>query len=242
MPLSVACVPVLQDNYVWLVHDEASGDTVVIDPGEAEPVLAAADARGWKISQIWITHWHGDHVGGLAAVKAATGARVTGPRAEAERIAGLDILVGEGDVVRLGPVDGEVLDTPGHTLGHVAYLLREAGLVFVGDTLFAMGCGRLFEGTPTQMWRNMERLAALPPETLAYGAHEYTEGNARFALTIEPDNQAVRERAEQVGIERAAGRPTLPTTIGAERATNPFMRAGSAEELGRRRLAKDAFR
>lgn len=241
MTLEVACVPVLQDNYVWLAHDAASGETVAVDPGEAGPVLDAARRRGWRIGQVWITHWHHDHVGGLAEVKAATGALVTGPRAEASSIAGLDVLVGEGDGVALGDQRGRVIDVPGHTAGHVAFLLDGAGAVFAGDTLFAMGCGRLFEGTPAEMWRNMERLGDLPPETLVYGAHEYTVANARFAQAIEPDNRDVADRALTVAADRAAGRPTLPTTIALERATNPFMRAGDVEEFARRRHRKDSF-
>jgi hydroxyacylglutathione hydrolase len=242
MPLEVACVPVLADNYVWLAHEPASGATVAIDPGEADPVLAEAERRGWRIDQVWITHWHGDHVGGLAEVKAATGARVTGPRDEADRIVGLDVLVGEGDTVALGNEAGRVLAVPGHTAGHVAFLLDHAGVAFVGDTLFAMGCGRLFEGGPAEMWCNMQRYAALPPETLVYGGHEYTEANLRFAQATEPGNPALAERAVAVAADRAAGRPTLPTTIALERATNPFLRAGSVEEFARRRQAKDLFR
>lgn len=242
MALEIACVPALEDNYIWLAHDADSGETVVVDPGAAAPALVEAARRGWRITQIWNTHWHGDHIGGNEEVRRATGAPITGPAAEADRIPGLDEQVKEGGEVRLGGYVGRVLEVPGHTAGHIAFHLPEAGLAFVGDTLFAMGCGRLFEGTPAQMWRNMERLAALPDDTAIYGAHEYTEGNARFALTVEPDNAALVERAEAVRATRAAGKPTLPTTIALERATNPFMRAGSAEALGRLRAAKDAFR
>ena len=241
MALEVARVPILDDNYVWLLHDEASGETVAVDPGEAEPVLAAAEARGWRIGQVWATHWHRDHTGGIAAIKAATGATVTGPAAEAAKIPTLDIEVREGDRVRIGTHEGVVMAVPGHTAGHIAIHLPDAAIAFTGDTLFAMGCGRLFEGTAEQMWRNMERLAALPPETKVYAGHEYTLGNARFAVTIEPDNAALADRLEEVAAARARGEATLPTTIALERATNPFVRAGSAEAMARRRAAKDAF-
>jgi hydroxyacylglutathione hydrolase len=240
--LEIIPVPVFQDNYVWLAHDHGSGETVAVDPGIADPVLAAADARGWRISQIWNTHWHDDHVGGNAEIKAATGAIVTAPRREADRIATADVFVDEGDVVTLGEHVAEVLAMPGHTLGHVAYHLSGVGALFSGDTLFAMGCGRLFEGTAEEMWANMRRLGALPSDTLVYAAHEYTLGNADFALTVEPHNGALARRADSVAAMRRSGMITLPSTIERERATNPFLRAGSVEEFARRRAAKDDFR
>jgi hydroxyacylglutathione hydrolase len=240
--LDIARIPVLSDNYVWLVHEPASGETAVIDPAVAEPVLAEAEARGWRITQIWNTHWHPDHTGGNAAIKAATGALVTGPAAEAERIPTLDRQVSEGDLVALGPVEAKVLEVPAHTAGHIAYHLPSEKAVFVGDTLFAMGCGRLFEGTAEQMHSNLQRLAALPPQTRAYCAHEYTLSNGRFAMTVEPGNAALAERMTEVEAARAAGEATVPTTIALELATNPFMRASSAAELAERRRAKDNFR
>jgi hydroxyacylglutathione hydrolase len=240
--LDIARIAVLSDNYVWLVHERGSGETAVVDPAVAEPVLAEAEARGWRITQIWNTHWHPDHTGGNAAIKAATGAFVTGPAAEAARIPTLDRQVREGDRVALGPVESEVLEVPAHTAGHIAYHLPSEEVVFVGDTLFAMGCGRLFEGTAEQMHSNLQRLAALPPGTRAYCAHEYTLSNARFAVTVEPGNRALAERMDQVEAAREAGEPTVPTTIGLELATNPFMRASSAAELGELRRAKDNFR
>jgi hydroxyacylglutathione hydrolase len=240
--LEVACVPVLSDNYVWLIHDAETGETVVVDPGEAAPVLAAADARGWRISAIWNTHWHPDHTGGNAVIKAATGCTITGPAAEAGKIPTLDRLVGEGDAVRLGAIAAQVMAVPAHTAGHIAYHLPDAGIAFVGDTLFAMGCGRLFEGTAAQMWANMQRLAALPPETIVYCAHEYTQSNGRYALTVESDNADLAARMREVDALRARGQPTVPTTIALERATNPFMRAESAVELAERRSAKDSFK
>ena len=239
--IEIVRIPVLSDNYVWLVHDHTSAETVVIDPALADPVLAAAAARGWSIGQIWNTHWHGDHTGGNAAIKEATGCTITGPAAEAERIPTLDRLVREGDTVRIGGLEAQVLETPAHTAGHIAYHLAGESMIFVGDTLFAMGCGRLFEGTADQMHANLQRFAALPPETAVYCAHEYTLSNARFALGVDGENAALRERARQVEALRAQGKATVPTTIALERATNPFMRAASAGQLASLRAAKDAF-
>jgi hydroxyacylglutathione hydrolase len=240
--MEVARIAVLSDNYVWLAHEAESGETAVVDPAVAEPVLAEAERRGWRITQIWNTHWHPDHTGGNAAIKATTGARVTGPAAEAARIPTLDRQVREGDTVSLGRIEAEVLEVPAHTAGHIAYHLPTEEIVFVGDTLFAMGCGRLFEGTAEQMHSNLQRLAELPPATRVYCAHEYTLSNGRFALAAEPDNEAVRERLSAVEAAREAGEATVPTTIALELATNPFMRARSAAELAERRAWKDSFR
>ena len=237
--LEIVRVPVLNDNYVWLVHEKDTSETLVVDPAVSEPVLAAAAERGWTISQIWNTHWHGDHIGGNAAIVAATGARVTAPAAELERIPAVDKPVREGDVVRLGTHEATVWDVPAHTAGHIAYHFAEDDVIFVGDTLFAMGCGRLFEGTAEQMFHNMERLAALPGQTRAYCAHEYTLSNGKYAQRAEPDNAAVTARLAQVEAMRERGEATVPTTIEEERATNPFMRAGSVAELARRRAEKD---
>ncbi len=241
MPLEVLRIPALSDNYIWLVHEPASGETMVVDPAVAEPVLAAADARGWRIGQVWNTHWHPDHTSGNAGIKAATSCRITGPRAEAARIPTLDVAVGEGDRVRLGGLEAVVLEVPAHTAGHIAFHMPSEAAVFVGDTLFAMGCGRLFEGTAAQMFANLARLKALPPETTVYCAHEYTEANGRYALVAEPDNAAIVARMAEVLRLRAAGEATVPTTIAAERATNPFMRARDVAELAERRAAKDGF-
>ena len=238
--LEVVRVPVLNDNYVWLLHDGPSGETVVIDPAVADPVLEAAAARGWTIGQIWNTHWHGDHVGGNAAIRAATDCTITGPAAEAEKIGTLDRTVREGDRVRIGAHEALVMEVPAHTAGHIAYHLGEDHILFAGDTLFAMGCGRLFEGTAAQMFANMRHFAGLPDDTAVYCAHEYTQSNGRFALTVEPDNGALRTRMEAVDAARARGEATVPTTIGLERATNIFMRARDVAELARRRAAKDA--
>jgi hydroxyacylglutathione hydrolase len=240
--LEIARIPVLSDNYVWLAHDSQSRETAVVDPAVAEPVLAEAERRGWRISQIWNTHWHPDHTGGNEAIKQATGAFVTAPAAECARIPTLDRGVGEGDKVRLGDIEATVLEVPAHTAGHIAYHLPDEALIFVGDTLFAMGCGRLFEGTAEQMYRNLQRLAALPGETRVYCAHEYTLSNGRYALVAEPDNGALRRRMDEVEAARSAGEPTVPTTIALECATNPFVRARSVEEFAERRSAKDMFR
>lgn len=241
MTIEIVGVPVLNDKYVWLMHEEVTGETVVIDPAVASPVLEAASARGWTISQIWNTHWHPDHVGGNAEIKAATGCTVTGPAAEAAKIDTLDVAVKGHDIATIGGLRAEVWDVPAHTAGHIAYYLPSAGVIFVGDTLFAMGCGRLFEGTAAQMYDNMQRLAALDGATKAYCAHEYTLSNGKFALAMDPDNADIQARMAQVTAMRERGEPTVPTTIAQERATNPFMRAGSVEELARLRAAKDSF-
>lgn len=242
MALDIIRIPVLSDNYIWLVHDAASGETMVVDPAVAEPVLDSAAARGWTITAIWNTHWHPDHTGGNAAIKAATGATVYGPAAEAARIPTLDVHLAEGDIVRLGAHVATVLETPAHTAGHITFHFANDAIAFTGDTLFAMGCGRLFEGTAEQMFANMQRLSTLPDETTVFCAHEYTESNGRYALVAEPDNTAIIARMADVVAARARGEATVPTSIGLERATNPFMRATSAAMLAERRANKDAFR
>jgi hydroxyacylglutathione hydrolase len=240
MALEIVRIPVLTDNYIWLVHEPVSGETMVIDPAVAEPVLAEAAARGWTITAIWNTHWHPDHTGGNAAIKAATGCTIIGPAAEAARIPTLDRLVCGGDTVLLGNVVAAVWDVPAHTAGHIAYHFAKDAAIFIGDTLFAMGCGRLFEGTAEQMFNNMQALAKLPDATRVFCAHEYTLSNARFAVTVEPDNAALAARLVSVEAARAAGEPTVPTSIGEERATNPFLRAATAARLGEIRALKDA--
>ncbi|MGE5561950.1 MAG: hydroxyacylglutathione hydrolase [Bacillota bacterium] len=238
--MQVVPVPAFSDNYIWLVHDEQSGETAVVDPGDAAPALAEAKRRGWTIGQVWNTHWHGDHTGGNLAIKEATGARISGPASG--RIPGRDVSLSEGGEVRLGRHVGRVIEVPGHTLDHIALIFDEERAAFVGDTLFAMGCGRLFEGTPAQMYRSLQRLAGLDEDTRLYCAHEYTLSNARFAAHAEPDNSAIAERLRQVQALRDAGEITLPTTVAQERETNPFVRSTNEEEFARRRAAKDSFR
>jgi hydroxyacylglutathione hydrolase len=238
--MEIVPVPAFTDNYLWLVHDHGSNETAVIDPGDAAPVLAEARNRGWTITQIWNTHWHPDHTGGNLAIKEATGAKISGPAVE--NIPGRDVKLQEGAEVRLGQHSGRVIEVPGHTLGHIALIFDEERVAFVGDTLFAMGCGRLFEGTPQQMYDSLARLAALSGDTKLYCAHEYTLSNAHFARHAEPGNGAVADRLAKVKQLRDEGKITIPTTVAQERETNPFVRATNVEEFARLRREKDSFR
>ncbi len=218
--------PCLNDNYGALIHDSASGRTASVDAPDGDAVVAAAKGQGWELTDIIVTHHHADHTQGIAAVKAAfPKLRVVGPAKEAERIGGLDVTVSEGDFVEIGGLRARVIETPGHTAGQVAYVFDEDEIAFTGDTLFSLGCGRVFETPLGVMWNSLMKLAALPGETQIYCGHEYTESNARFALTIEPGNVDLVARAEAVKALRAKGQPTLPTTIALELATNPFLRA-----------------
>jgi hydroxyacylglutathione hydrolase len=238
--LEIVAVPAFADNYLWLVHDGDSGETAVVDPGDAAPVLAEAERRGWTIGQVWNTHWHPDHTGGNLAVKEATGATISGPASE--NILGRDIALSEGDTIRLGEHVGRVIAVPGHTLGHIALLFEDDRVAFVGDTLFAMGCGRLFEGTPQQMFNSLGRLSNLPDETRLYCAHEYTLSNARFAAHAEPGNERIAQRLRDVEEARSRREATVPTTVAEERATNVFVRSGDWQEFARLRAEKDSFR
>ena len=238
--MEIVPVPAFSDNYIWLIHDGDSGETAVVDPGDPAPALAEAQRRGWMIGQVWNTHWHPDHTGGNLAVKEATGAKISGPAAET--IPGVEVTLSEGDELRLGGHVGRVIEIPGHTSGHIGLIFDDAGAAFVGDTLFAMGCGRLFEGTPEQMFTSLQRLAELPQQMRLYCAHEYTLSNAKFAAHAEPDNAAIAARLAEVARLRDAGKITLPTTVGQERATNPFVRCSDWHELARLRAEKDSFR
>lgn len=239
--LTIDLIPCLSDNYAYLLRD-GSGAVGVVDPSEPGPVQALLDRLGLKLTHILNTHHHFDHTGGNLDLKASSGATIIGPKADAHRIPGLDIGVGEGDSVPFGNTAAAVFDIPAHTSGHVAFHFAADKAVFTGDTLFAMGCGRLFEGTPADMFAAMKKLAALPGDTRVYCGHEYTESNGRFALTVEPDNAELAARMDIVRRIRAEAKPTIPSTIALELATNPFMRASDAAELGERRAAKDAFR
>lgn len=248
MTLTVHQFPCLSDNYGFLVRDEASGQVATIDTPDAAAIQAELDRLGWKLDLILNTHWHPDHAGGNAALKAATGATIAGP-SEVTRIAPLDRVVRDGDVVMLGETRFTVIDSGGHTLGHVAYHDAKGAIAFVGDTLFALGCGRLFEGTAEQMWDSLSRLTALPDATTVYCAHEYTAGNARFALSVD-DDPALKARADDIFAARDRGEATVPTTIAAEKATNPFLRAPllrpsaptPAQAFAEIRAAKDSFK
>ncbi len=240
MTIAIKPIAHLSDNYAWWIRDPATGQTAVVDPGEAEPIAAMLRAEGTGLDWILLTHHHGDHVAGVAALVTEFGAKVAGAKADAHRLPPLDLELIPGDSFTLGQCSAEVLDSPGHTLGHIAYAFRRA--VFCGDTLFSAGCGRLLEGTAADMFGALAALAALPAETLVCCGHEYTLSNIRYALTVEPDNAKLREWAERAQALRAEGQPTLPTTIGLELEVNPFMRAKSVAELARIRTGKDNFR
>ncbi len=227
--LDIVQIPVLSDNYVYLVREPDSKATGVVDPAVAGPVFEELDRRGWTLTHILNTHHHMDHVGGNLEIKKRTGCTVVGPRADRDRIPGIDIEVGDGDTYAFGNETAQVFDVPGHTRGHIAYWFKDSDALFCGDTLFAMGCGRLFEGTPAQMWTSLQKFRALPASTRVYCAHEYTMANGRFALSVEPDNQALQDRMKDVERLRAADKPTVPSTMGEEVATNPFLRPDSAD-------------
>ncbi|HLO76910.1 MAG TPA: hydroxyacylglutathione hydrolase [Magnetospirillum sp.] len=223
--LVIRQIPVLSDNYVYLLHEPESGATAAVDPAVPQPVLAALAESGWRLSHILNTHHHHDHVGGNLELKRLTGAQVVGARRDATRIPGIEVEVGDGDTFLLGHAAAMVLDTPGHTVGHIAFWFPDSHALFCGDTLFSLGCGRLFEGSAEQMWDSLAKLRDLPPETLVHCAHEYTAANGRFARLVERDNAALTARLDQVARLRAANQPTVPQSLSEERATNPFLRA-----------------
>jgi hydroxyacylglutathione hydrolase len=223
--LDIRQIPVLSDNYIYLVRCRVTNACAVIDPAEAAPVLEEAQRLGWTITHVLNTHHHFDHTGGNEAIKAATGARILGFGPDAERLPGLDQALADGDTILIGEARAEVIATPGHTSGHVSYWFPESHALFCGDTLFSAGCGRLFEGTASQMWASLDRLRALPADTMVFCAHEYTQSNITFALTVDPRNPALRKRALEVDELRAKGQPTVPSFLGAERTYNPFLLA-----------------
>ncbi len=225
MSLVIHAVPALTDNYVYLIRDAASGAVGAVDPSVAAPVLAALSGLGWRLTHILNTHHHWDHTGGNLELKERTGCIVVGPKADEARIPGIDVALREGETYDFGAARAEVFDIPGHTRGHIAFYFPESRALFCGDTLFSLGCGRLFEGTPAQMWDSLCKLRRLPADTEIYCGHEYTESNARFALTLDPGNAALQARANEAARLRREGRPTVPAIMESERAANPFLRA-----------------
>ncbi|MEO0666559.1 MAG: hydroxyacylglutathione hydrolase [Pseudomonadota bacterium] len=225
MALQIATIPCLQDNYAFLAHDTATGATGLIDAPEAAPIMNFLEETGWILSDVFLTHHHGDHVQGLAEILARFPARVTGAAADRHRLPALDMTVQEGDRVEIGAIDGRVIDVSGHTQGHIAFHFPDAKAAFTADSLMALGCGRVFEGTMPQMHESLQKLAALPPDTLIFSGHEYTAANAKFALTIDPENPDLISRVQSVEAATAEGEPTVPSTLAEELATNPFLRA-----------------
>jgi hydroxyacylglutathione hydrolase len=225
--LDILLLPVLTDNYIYLLHEPVSGATAVVDPAIAEPVLAVLQENGWQLDYIFNTHHHSDHVGGNLQLKQATGCQIVGAVADQTRIPGIDIALNDGECIQLGNQTLQVIATPGHTSGHIVYYCAESRALFCGDTLFSLGCGRLFEGSAEQMWHSLLKLKALPGATRIYCAHEYTQANGQFALSLEADNQDLQQRLADVEVLRANNQPTLPSTIALEMATNPFLREDS---------------
>jgi hydroxyacylglutathione hydrolase len=225
MTLEIVRIPCLADNYVWLLREPDRGAVAVVDPADPGPVRAALDTRGWRLTHILNTHHHADHVGGNLALKASFGCMIVGPRADRDRIPGIDVALGDDETFDLGAERALVLDVPGHTRGHVAFWFAGAGALFCGDTLFALGCGRMFEGTAPQMWASLRKLRALPDDTRVYCAHEYTQSNARFARHADPGNAELAARSREIDAQRARGEATVPSSLGLEKRTNPFLRA-----------------
>ncbi|NVN13262.1 hydroxyacylglutathione hydrolase [Nguyenibacter vanlangensis] len=242
MGLSIRPIPILTDNYAWFLRDEESGATALVDPAEEAPLVAAIEAEGGRLDQIFLTHHHADHVVATDALRKRFGAIVTGAAADAYRLPMLDYAVSDGDTVALGDMIGTVMETPGHTRGHIAYYFAAAPALFCGDTLFSLGCGRLFEGSAEEMFHALHRIAALPDSTLVCCGHEYTLANTRFALAVDPDNAALHARVAEINTLRAEARPTVPVRLGLEKQTNPFLRAPDVATFARLRREKDVFR
>jgi hydroxyacylglutathione hydrolase len=241
MPVTAEAVPILSDNYAWMLRDAASGAVAIVDPADPGPIIAAIERAGGRLDMILLTHHHADHVAGTDAVRARFNCPVVGAAADAHRLPRLDRAVREGDTVQLGTAEARVIDTPGHTRGQINLYFSDGDVLLSGDTLFSLGCGRLIEGTAEEMFASLRKLASLPADTLVCCGHEYTASNARFALTVEPDNAALRARAEEVRRLREANRPTVPSRLGEEMAANPFLRAPDAASFARIRAQKDAF-
>ncbi len=241
MTVTATAIPMLSDNYAWLLKESVTGKVGIVDPAEFAPAVAAIEAAGGRLDAIFITHHHDDHIGGVAELVAKYHPVVVGNAADAHRLPKLGVAVHEGDLVDFGAAKARVIDTPGHTVGHISYVFADGGLLFPGDTLFSMGCGRLFEGTAEDMFRSMRKFDDLPDETLVCCGHEYTASNATFAVAHDGENAALQARAAEVADLRARGQPTIPVALGVERATNPFLRAEDAVTLGTLRAAKDKF-
>ena len=242
MTVTAQAIPILSDNYAWLIRDDETGFTAIVDPAEEAPVVAAIEARGGRLDAILLTHHHDDHIAAVEPIRARYKAAVIGAEADARRLPKLDRAVREGDSVPIGAASAHVIDTPGHTVGHISYFIEPGAVLLCGDTLFSLGCGRLLEGTPADMFASLAKLAALPPSAIVCCGHEYTQSNARFAVTEEPDNTALRTRAAEVDRLRAAEQPTVPSKLGDELQENPFLHAPDAATLGAIRGRKDQFR
>ncbi len=242
MPAMATAIPILSDNYAWLFRDSATGFTAVVDPAELAPIQHAITEAGGRLDMILLTHHHDDHIAAVEPLRQHFSAAVVGAQSDAHRLPKLDVAVQEGQHIELGEAQARIIDTPGHTIGHIAFFIASGNILFCGDTLFSLGCGRLLEGTAADMFASLRKLAVLPGQTLICCGHEYTQSNARFALTEDPGNIALRDRAAEVDRQRAAGSATVPTRLSQELGINPFLRASSAEQLGQIRTRKDNFR